>query len=118
MVKYFENRLDDIMKSNLDIYRISNSYTSLLNITLWFNCMIQCVTYDSIDTLKYCESRIIRNKIAQGHGDKCKVSYDNWFELLHGGYSHANTETYRYCEARLDDEQCSICVMNEKINKD
>ncbi len=77
----------------------------------WFNCMTDCLTYDSLDTLKYCESRIIDDNMRQREQHKCegKVTYGCWFTLIMNVNASVGTKTYEYCESRLLDKECDLC---------
>nr|QBK92665.1 MAG: hypothetical protein LCPAC401_03030 [Pithovirus LCPAC401] len=94
----------DMIKHLYSIYERPSS-------RIWFDCMVQCIKYDAIDTLKYCESRIIDGNVMQREQHKCegKVTHGCWFVLIHGWCSNLGTKTYEYCESRLFDKKCHSC---------
>ncbi len=99
-----------------DAPSLSDERISLFGNDLWLICMIRCVRHDSLITLKYCEDRIISNKLRLGHGDVCKVPHEYWLKLIR--HSPLNSISYGYCQSRAKDEQCEICMCEKMLNSD
>ncbi len=124
-LKYFENRIhqpisDHVVRecitraaggNQIDMIKHLDAIYKRSLSRIWFDCMVQCLMYDALDTLKYCESKIIDGNVKQREQHKCggKVTYGFWFVLFMSANASVGTKTYKYCDSKLSDKQCDPC---------